>query len=1161
MQLLTTKIRHSLKQKVTEVVAVYYAKKGRFNRAVKLFEASEINKRASIYGLNSHYLYALSLFRINKNLIQAKQLIESVIDSSREFNAEGSVLLAEIYLKMDAPKDSEQVLVELRKRQHNSYKIRYLLGLAYHNQGKWVFAKEELESIKEKGASDPVLLRSLALSQFCTTQYKDAAINYRDAAKIFESKGMRKQAVYCAYRSAWSAEAARDEGDSVKGVDIELMYETAMQNDTVHDSSQYGLGILHEFYGRRNEAIRAYSESIEAGSHITHLVLLKRASILSDTGDYEGAEKDISESISIKPTMEAFEMQGVLRFKNKDYLGAEESFISAISRSNSPKRDLIDWYLRSLTKNGRNDELEGVQELLSSICYEYRYRSELSAAQYYELFSKHRLIDENTIVYESFQGKNFGENLSVLCRYISKSPQYHNYKHVVVLNDEDKAPTDLIKNPNIIIVQRNSILYAYYLSTAKYLINNTTFPDYFIRREGQKYLNTWHGVAWKTLGRDMRAGLSEMSNSQRNLLQSSHLITPNHHMENVLLDRYCIRDIYTGKVAHIGYPRIDETIASTNRDRESLKRELGFSLNEKIILYAPTWRGSNADVKLLSQDVIVEDIESIEKLTKARVVYRGHHIDSAGQGVGKMSRYEVPENISSNALLSIADLLITDYSSIAFDMVAARKPVVWYLPDYDEYSNERGLYFSRDELPGPVALKREELAQAVKGGLDSYDSDKSTDFINTYCPYDDGKSTERVVKFFLEDDDEHVVEHRDKSKRNVLMYAGNFLVNGITTSSINLINSIDGNKYNVFLICNMQAIEPHPERMAQMDKLDKSINIIARTPGIVGMLHDEKTVIKRKQDLFELTPNEIKVYEQSYQREYRRVMSDALVDSIVNIDGYLEYEAALLGINKGSKAKIQNSIYLHNDIYSEYKNKFRFLARVFGLYPYYDNLASVSKGTSDLNRDNLAERFNIEKNKFIYINNVHNVESLLERANEPLSSEDSAIFCGDSKVFLTIGRLSPEKDHEKLIRAFSKLEPREAKLIIIGYGALETRLRSLVKDLGCSNIYILGLRSNPMPLLKRADCFVLSSNYEGQPVVLFEAMILKKPIIATDIVANRGALDNGRYGTLCNNDVDSLSAAMQGFLDNPDNFRGENFDIDNYNKLAMSRFYEEILRV
>ncbi|MDZ7909140.1 MAG: glycosyltransferase [Gemmobacter sp.] len=75
----------------------------------------------------------------------------------------------------------------------------------------------------------------------------------------------------------------------------------------------------------------------------------------------------------------------------------------------------------------------------------------------------------------------------------------------------------------------------------------------------------------------------------------------------------------------------------------------------------------------------------------------------------------------------------------------------------------------------------------------------------------------------------------------------------------------------------------------------------------------------------------------------------------------------------------------------------------------------------------------------------------------------------------------------------------------------------------------MGYVANPYPLLKRADCFVLSSNHEGQPMVLLEALILGKTIIATDIEGNRGVLE-GRGGMLVENSVEGLTDAMQAVV-------------------------------
>lgn len=96
--------------------------------------------------------------------------------------------------------------------------------------------------------------------------------------------------------------------------------------------------------------------------------------------------------------------------------------------------------------------------------------------------------------------------------------------------------------------------------------------------------------------------------------------------------------------------------------------------------------------------------------------------------------------------------------------------------------------------------------------------------------------------------------------------------------------------------------------------------------------------------------------------------------------------------------------------------------------------------------------------------------------------------------------------------------------------ALKIDLQRQIITLGLEkSVHLLGRISNPFPLLKRADCFVLSSNHEGQPMVLFEAMILDKPIISTDITGSRSALE-GRSGVLVENSVDGLFNGMRDFI-------------------------------
>src|SRR5699024_3901276 len=155
-----------------------------------------------------------------------------------------------------------------------------------------------------------------------------------------------------------------------------------------------------------------------------------------------------------------------------------------------------------------------------------------------------------------------------------------------------------------------------------------------------------------------------------------------------------------------------------------------------------------------------------------------------------------------------------------------------------------------------------------------------------------------------------------------------------------------------------------------------------------------------------------------------------------------------------------------------------------------------------------------------------------QRAKEPLSQEDARLFIQEGPVFITDGRLSVEKDHAKLITAFAQVKKQcnTANLIIIGDGPLRGELNELVSAIDLEEgVKLLGLPTNPMPLLNKADCFVLSSEHEGQGLVLLEAMALDKPIISVDIPGPRNVLANGG-GKLVPNSQSCLEKAMRQFI-------------------------------
>ncbi|KWW17574.1 CDP-glycerol--glycerophosphate glycerophosphotransferase [Peribacillus simplex] len=158
--------------------------------------------------------------------------------------------------------------------------------------------------------------------------------------------------------------------------------------------------------------------------------------------------------------------------------------------------------------------------------------------------------------------------------------------------------------------------------------------------------------------------------------------------------------------------------------------------------------------------------------------------------------------------------------------------------------------------------------------------------------------------------------------------------------------------------------------------------------------------------------------------------------------------------------------------------------------------------------------------------------------------------------FVNMGRLSPEKGQDNLIRAFASFHEKHknSKLYILGQGPLRGDLQFIIDELGLNHsIHLLGQLENPFSFMEKCDCFVLSSHYEGQPMVLLEAMTLGMKILATDIVANRTVLENGKYGVLVENSISGLEKGLSMMANDADSGM-EKFDYHQYNELAMETF-------
>ncbi len=196
-------------------------------------------------------------------------------------------------------------------------------------------------------------------------------------------------------------------------------------------------------------------------------------------------------------------------------------------------------------------------------------------------------------------------------------------------------------------------------------------------------------------------------------------------------------------------------------------------------------------------------------------------------------------------------------------------------------------------------------------------------------------------------------------------------------------------------------------------------------------------------------------------------------------------------------------------------------------YKFAHRIIAVSEGI----RANLAEGFAIPARKIEVLHNPIDLEPLMGLASVPVQH---AFFRDGVPVILSTGRLVQQKGFDILLRAFRDVTSKmDARLIILGEGPERDRLSRLANDLAIADkVSFPGFQNNPYNFMSSSDIFVLSSRYEGLPMVILEAMACGTPVVSTD--CNYGPaeiLKHGDCGVLvATEDSTALSSAIQALL-------------------------------
>ncbi len=802
--------------------------------------------------------------------------------------------------------------------------------------------------------------------------------------------------------------------------------------------------------------------------------------------------------------------------------------------------------------------------------------------QYAQLYHS-TSIKPHQILYQVRDGKSITDSPYAIFLGLNAHETFSNYQHIWVVDHPDtlvfyQEKFKVFQNVSFVIKESNEYLKA--LTESKFLINNATFPAYFTKKPQQIYINTWHGTPLKHMGFDVKNNLKGSQNTMKNFLASDYMISPNAHTTNIFKHAFKLDGLYSGEILEIGYPRIDLTINTTaNEAREYLAEHLNLKKNP-IILYCPTWRGKNVNDPENSLLNVFEEIKLLNQKLPHQVLVKVHpFVYSKAKEMPELKPYLVPDFLDTNQLMPAVDLMITDYSSIFFDFLVTDKPIVFYVPDLDKYQNERGVYIDLCALPGPVADNIQDVITLVSN--ESYkDADvqeKYAKFKHNFVNYENGSVTERLIEsVFLNQQDTSSKNASHHQKEKILLYPGGMKHNGITTSVINLLANINYDKYDVTVFTNNTN---NVEQLNNLQSLNDNVRIVLRRGPMIATFKElYQNEFVRQRGIYKSF--EKRLYPKAlFEREFRKIFGDSQFDYAIDYSGYAMFWSNLV-LASGAKKKY---ILLHSDIKSDMERTvkgkrphYQNLKGVISLYPYFDKLVSVSEATKKLNQSNFGGLK--LKNRHIASRNTINIEKinqlvdddsdLFEKNGTPVlptlteHGMEAIEFSQDDFKIVSVGRLSPEKGFDLLIKAVAELAPKypQLKLYILGDGPLKGTLKSLVEQLGIQNhVYFLGQRRNPFFIVKRADVFALTSHYEGQSMVILEALTVGTHVLASDIIANRYVLEDEKYGMLVEKNEVDIAKGLEQFI-NGTNKDYTKFDAVAYNEETIQEFYSLLER-
>lgn len=335
------------------------------------------------------------------------------------------------------------------------------------------------------------------------------------------------------------------------------------------------------------------------------------------------------------------------------------------------------------------------------------------------VFVKFTNISNNRILMSSYAFTRYSCNPKYITDYLLKNKSgkydiiwcFRKDIHLPPLPDEVK------------VVRWRTLKYFYYLATSKFIISNVRLghaSSHLVKRKGQKYIMTWHSsMGIKKVEKDGNLDREYIELAKSDSKDCDLIFSGCKFRSNIIRSSFW----YSGAISEFGTPRNDMLFQDNSQLKKAIYNRYSIPKGNKILLYAPTFRDNYKldnykleweDAKYILQQKFKDNYTILLRLHPTFLSNK-HNVDTTKMGSGFI---DVTDYEDMQELLSISDILITDYSSSIFDFALLKKPIFIYASDYLEYN--RGTYLALNELPFPFASDNTSLLKSIQ----EFDIDK-----------------------------------------------------------------------------------------------------------------------------------------------------------------------------------------------------------------------------------------------------------------------------------------------------------------------------------------------------------------------------------------------------------------------------------------------------